>query len=94
MLYISFLSVSLFVPDWSEENKVEAAANLGKDIYYNDDDEVRKRFGPYTVKHCLFTHVCLFVQSYSWPNGGVNEAAYTLGCEYSILLLGLDLISP
>lgn len=40
MIYIAFLSVELFVPDWTEENKAEADANLAKDIYYNDDEEV------------------------------------------------------
>ena len=40
MIYIALISVELFVPDWAEENKAEADANLAKDIYYNDDDEV------------------------------------------------------
>lgn len=40
MIYIAFISVELFVPDWTEENKAEAEANLAKDIYYNDDEEV------------------------------------------------------
>lgn len=40
MIYISLVSVDLFVPDWSDEHKAEADANLAKDIYYNDDDEV------------------------------------------------------
>lgn len=40
MIYITLLSVELFVPDWTEENKEEDDANLAKDIYYNDEDEV------------------------------------------------------
>lgn len=40
MIYIALISVELFVPDWAEENKAEADANLAKDIYYNDEDEV------------------------------------------------------
>ncbi|CAM9426180.1 unnamed protein product, partial [Ectocarpus fasciculatus] len=39
MIYIALISVELFVPDWTEENKAEAEANVAKDIYYNDDDE-------------------------------------------------------
>lgn len=42
MVYISLVSVDLFVPDWSKEDKAEANATLAKDIYYNDDDEVNK----------------------------------------------------
>lgn len=40
MIYISLVSVDLFVPDWADENKAEADANLAKDIYYDDADEV------------------------------------------------------
>lgn len=40
MIYIALISVELFVPDWTEENKAEADANLAMDVYYNDDDEV------------------------------------------------------
>lgn len=40
MVYISLISVDLIVPDWSEENQAEADANVAKDIYYIDDDEV------------------------------------------------------
>lgn len=40
MIYIALTAVKLFVPDWTEENKAEADANLAKDIYYNDEDEV------------------------------------------------------
>lgn len=40
MIYIALISVELFVPDWSEENKAEAEAHVAKDIYYNDEDEV------------------------------------------------------
>lgn len=40
MIYISLTSVKLFVPDWTEEDKAEVDANIAKDIYYNDEDEV------------------------------------------------------
>lgn len=40
MIYISLTSVKLFVPDWTEEDKAEIDANIAKDIYYNDEDEV------------------------------------------------------
>lgn len=40
MIYIALVSVDLFVPDWADENKAEADANLAKDIYYDDADEV------------------------------------------------------
>ena len=40
MIHIALISVELFVPDWTEENTAEAEANLAKDIYYYDDDEV------------------------------------------------------
>lgn len=40
MIYISLTAVKLFVPDWTEEDKAEVEANIAKDIYYNDEDEV------------------------------------------------------
>lgn len=44
MIYISLISVDLFVPDWSEEDRTEAGAEQAvKDAYYFEDDEVRDR---------------------------------------------------
>lgn len=44
MIYISLVSVDLFVPDWSEEDRTETGAEQAvKDAYYFDDDEVRDR---------------------------------------------------
>lgn len=44
MIYISLVSVDLFVPDWSENNTTETGAEQAvKDAYYFDDDEVRDR---------------------------------------------------
>lgn len=42
MFYISLVSVTLFVPDWPDEKKEDTDAVLANDVYYNDDDEVRK----------------------------------------------------
>lgn len=54
MIYIALISVELFVPDWTVENKAEADANLAKDIYYNDDDEVLISFSYSTFHGLLF----------------------------------------
>ena len=58
MIYIALISVELFVPDWTEENKAEADANLAMDVYYNDDDEVGYVPAAQTFPCCHATCSC------------------------------------
>ncbi|CAN0096763.1 unnamed protein product, partial [Phaeothamnion confervicola] len=39
MVYLSMLSVSLLVPDWSEEKAKLEKALAARDVYYDDEDE-------------------------------------------------------
>ena len=40
MIYIALTSVDRFVPDWSEDNQCDAGAEVVKDAYDVEDDEV------------------------------------------------------
>lgn len=71
MIYIALVSVELFVPDWTQENKAEADANLAKDIYYNDDDKVLQKTVPFSSFVPLSLCVVQYGDSFAMP-GNIN----------------------